>query len=91
MGGAGRDFTEEFDDVLLTSKINLPGSQSGNEIINENGTYEISTINGFTAEIQATPETPGEPITITVERDSEFGWIYTITDGDLIVTNRPED
>lgn len=90
MGGAGKDFQTDYTDVLLAEDINLPGDLDGTTITNDNGVYTISSTDASTIVIEAVPSRGGDNMTITVERNTNDEWVYTLVDGDLTITNNPD-
>jgi Tfp pilus assembly protein PilE len=91
LGGAGKDFQTDFSDERLTESIEISGNVSGTTITNENAFYTISSTDAVTVEIEAVPETGGDNMTITIQRDNQDGWIFILNDGTTTVTNQPDD
>lgn len=89
MGGAGRDFQTNYSDEQITEQIDITGTINGTTITNENATYTITSTGANSLSIEAEPRTGGDNLSISLERQNDFGWIYSITDGDNVVTNEP--
>lgn len=87
MGGAGRDLQTDYTDERLTEDIEITGEVDGITITNENAIYTISTTSPQAVFIEAVPSRGGDGMSITIERDEDDDWIFTLVDGDQTVTN----
>lgn len=87
MGGAGKDFQANITDERITELIQLAGTVEGNVITNANAVYTITSTGPNSILIEAEPRTGGDEISITINKNEDDLWIYTLVDGDQTITN----
>lgn len=85
LDGADKNFTGDgITNGWILSRLNIPSSSydvssEENELINENGTYEIEIIDVAELEITGTPSNGGEDIVVNVSRNETTGnWTFSI-------------
>lgn len=89
--GAGKDFqNDNMTDELIAERTGIPGIISGTSIDNEYATCTLTTTASNALEIEAILKNGGDEILLELENNSDGDWIYTITDGDLVISNSPD-